>query len=112
MLRTGRADFIHSDDELAAAGLTWTADIAGEWRRMFVVVTREAGDAAGEMHDRMPAFLARDLWDSCLNPASLTVEGDAAASRAYRFQLLDELDASSTAIVATMRTHLVDPTSE
>lgn len=101
--------FIHADDSsLAAAGLTWTTEIAGERRRVFVVVTREARDASGEVHDRMPAFLTPDLWDDWLNPASLTVPGDAAASKANRFQLLDELDASSTAIASTIRTHPVD----
>lgn len=100
--------FIHADDELAAAGLTWTTNIAGERRRVFVVVTREARDASGEVHDRMPAFLTPDLWDDWLNPASLTVDGDPAASKANRLQLLDELTASSSAIASTIRTHLVD----
>ena len=31
--------WLHSDELLAAAGLTWTADVAGERRRVFVVVT-------------------------------------------------------------------------
>jgi putative SOS response-associated peptidase YedK len=74
--------FIHAEeDSLAAAGLTWTTEISGVRRRVFVVVTREARDASGEVHERMPAF---------------------------RFQLLDELDASSTQVAATIRTHMVD----
>ncbi len=102
--------FIHAEDDalLAAAGLTWTTEIDGERRRVFVVVTREARDASGEVHDRMPAFLTRDLWDDWLTPASLTVDGDTAASKSNRLELLDELDASSSAIAATMRTHEVD----
>ncbi|MAO80486.1 MAG: DUF159 family protein [Nocardioides sp.] len=99
---------IYGDGILAAAGLTWTAEIAGERQRIFVVVTREARDASGEIHDRMPAFLTRDLWDDWLNPASLTVDGDTLASKRNRAELLDELDASSSVIAATMRTHLVD----
>lgn len=100
--------WIHSDELLAAAGLAWTTEVAGERRRVFVVVTREARDASGEIHDRMPAFLTRDLWDTWLSPQSLTVAGDTAASKRNRLQLLDELDASSTAVAATMRTHVVD----
>lgn len=102
--------FIHADDDalLAAAGLTWTTEIDGQRRRVFVVVTREARDSSGEVHDRMPAFLSRDLWDDWLNPASLTVHGDTAASKSNRLELLDELDASSSALAATMRTHEVD----
>ncbi len=75
---------------------------------MFVVVTREARDASGEVHDRMPAFLTRDLWDDWLTPASLTFDGDTAVSKSNRLELLDELDASLSAIAATMRTHEVD----
>ena len=55
--------FIHNDELLAAAGLTWTMDVARERHRVFVVVTREARDASGDVHDRMPAFLTPDLWD-------------------------------------------------
>ncbi len=67
--------YIHSDGLLAAAGLTWTADIGGERRRVYVVITREARDASGEVHDRMPAFLTPDLVDEWLSSESLTVTG-------------------------------------
>ena len=100
--------FIHGAGTLAAAGLTWMADIKGERRRVFVVITREARDASGEVHDRMPAFLVPDLWDQWLNPEPLTVEGDSAASKQNRLQLLDELDQSSSAVAATISTHVVD----
>lgn len=43
--------FLHSDGLLSAAGLT-----------------REARDASGEVHDRMPAFLTPDTWDAWLTP--------------------------------------------
>lgn len=94
---------------LAAAGLTWTTEIAGERQRVFVVITREARDASGEIHDRMPAFLSDDLRDDWLNPTSLTVERDSASSKRNRLELLDELDASSSVIASTMRTHPLDP---
>ena len=102
--------FIHSEDDalLAAASLTWTTEIDGERRRLFVVVTREARDASGEVHDRMPAFPSHDLWDNWPNPVSLTIDGDSTASKSNRLELLDELDASSSAIAATMRTHKVN----
>ena len=100
---------IAGDGILAAAGLTWTTDIAGERQRVFVVITREARDASGEIHDRMPAFISDDLRDDWLNPTSLTIQNDSAASKRNRLELLDELDASSSAIAETMRTHLIDP---
>ncbi|WP_298867722.1 SOS response-associated peptidase family protein [uncultured Microbacterium sp.] len=100
--------WIHSDELLAAAGLTWTTEVTGERRRVFVVVTREARDASGEIHARMPAFLTRDLWDAWLDPQPLTVDGDNAASKQNRLQLRDELEASSSTIATTMRTHVVD----
>ena len=43
-------------------GLTRTTEIDGQRRRVFVVVTQEARDAAGEVHDRMPVFLSSNLW--------------------------------------------------
>lgn len=100
--------FLHGDDLLAAAGLTWHVNVDGERTRCFVVVTREARDASGEVHDRMPAFLTRDLWDEWLNPVSLTVKGDTGASRANREALLAELVSSSDIVAGTVREHIVD----
>jgi len=100
--------YIHGDETLAAAGLTWTAEIKGERQRVFVVVTREARDAGGEVHDRMPAFLTRELWDRWLDPVSLTEAGDTAASKENRQQLLGELEHASNAVAATMSTYTVD----
>lgn len=100
--------FIHGEGLLAAAGLAWTATVAGERRRVFVVVTREARDASGEVHDRMPAFLDDELLDRWLAPEPLTVPGDSDASRARRHEMLDLLDHSSTEIARTIRTYEVD----
>jgi hypothetical protein len=47
-----------------------------------VVITREARDASGEVHDRMPAFLTPDT--------------------------LAMLERSSADVAATMREHIVD----
>ncbi len=56
--------FIHGAVLLAAAGLIWSMGVHGERRHCFVVVTREARDAGGEVHDRMPAFLTPDAMDA------------------------------------------------
>lgn len=100
--------FLHSDGLLAAAGLTWHIDVGDQRRRCFVVITREARDASGDVHDRMPAFLERDMWDHWLNPAPLTVKGDVSASRANREQLVADLVATSDRVAATVREHIVD----
>lgn len=92
--------FLHSDGLLAAAGLTWHMDVNGEPVRCFVVITRESRDASGEIHDRMPAFLTPDLYDTWLNPTPLD-KGD-------RVALLGELDHTSAAVAATIREHTVD----
>lgn len=65
--------FLYGDGVLSAAGLTWSMELPnGEKSRCFVVITREAQDASGEVHDRMPAFLTPDMWDAWLTPGKLT----------------------------------------
>lgn len=100
--------FIHGEGTLAAAGLTWHMDVGDQRVRSFVVITREARDASGEVHDRMPAFLERSMWDEWLNPASLTVKGDVPASKATRAALVDDLLATSERVAATIREYIVD----
>jgi putative SOS response-associated peptidase YedK len=66
--------FIHHPDGalLHAAGLTAAAKTeAGEWDVSFTVITREARDAGGEVHDRMPAFLDEEHWADWLTPGKL-----------------------------------------
>ncbi len=93
--------FLHGDGILAAAGLTWSMELpTGEKSRCFVVITREARDAGGEVHDRMPAFLTPDTWEQWLDPAKLT--GDAKADT------LAMLDHTSADVAATIREHTVD----
>lgn len=99
---------ITGDGLLAAAGLTWTTEISNARARVFVVVTREARDASGEVHDRMPAFVTPDLWEAWLDPTPLTVDGDTRASASNRDELLALLEHSSESVARTMRTHLVD----
>ena len=65
--------FLHGDGPLSAAGLTWSMELPyGEKSRCFVVITLEARDASGEVHDRMPVFLTPDTWDAWLTPEKLT----------------------------------------
>lgn len=100
--------FLHGGGLLAAAGLTWHMRHQDQDVRCFVVITREARDASGQVHDRMPAFLTEDLYDQWLDPESLTIKGDVAASRAGRQQLVDALMHASDTIAATIREHVVD----
>lgn len=93
--------FLHGDGLLSAAGLTWSMELPnGEKSRCFVVITREARDASGEVHDRMPAFLTPDSWDAWLTPEKLT--GDRKA------ETLAMLEHTSSAVASTIREHIVD----
>jgi putative SOS response-associated peptidase YedK len=94
------ADYLHGDGLLAAAGLTWSMDVRGEQARCFIVVTREARDAGGEVHDRMPAFLTPDAMDAWLEPVKLDRPG--------RENMLAILDGSSTAVASTIEQYVVD----
>ena len=93
--------FLHGDGPLSAAGLTWSMGLPnGEKSRCFVVITREARDASGEVHDRMPAFLMPDTWDTWLAPEKLT--GDRKA------ETLAMLEHTSGDVASTIREHVVD----
>lgn len=98
-----QAHYLHSEDGrlVAAAGLTWTANIQGRSQRVTVVVTRRSQDAAGAVHDRMPAGLDDDLRQAWLDPSPLT---DPRA----REQLLDALDLSSQRLASSVVSHMVD----
>lgn len=61
-----------SDTELMAmAGLYefWRDGAGGEWYLSCTVITTEAVDDVGRLHDRMPVTLDRELWDRWLDPA-------------------------------------------
>ena len=90
--------FIHGEGILAAAGLYASRKEDDEWKITFTVITRTARDASGDIHDRMPAFLAPDAWAHWLNPEKL-VEKEAAVAM---------LDRSSAAVAAMLRSHPVD----
>lgn len=72
----------------------------GEKSRCFVVITREARNASGEVHDRMPGFLTPDTWDARLTPEKLT--GDRKA------ETLAMLEHASSDVASTIREHAVD----
>jgi putative SOS response-associated peptidase YedK len=92
--------FIHNAEGelLSAAGLyAVRKDDAGEWQVTYTIITREARDASGEIHDRMPAFLTRELREEWMQPAKLTdPEG-----------VLANLDRSSLTIAGTIVTYPV-----
>jgi putative SOS response-associated peptidase YedK len=92
--------FLNGDGLLAAAGLTWSMDVHGEQVRCFVVITREARDAGGEVHDRMPAFLTAKAMDAWLDPVKL--------ARGGREDMLATLDGSSAAVANTIQQYVVD----
>lgn len=93
--------WIHGTGQLLAAGIyTPRKDEAGDWFLTCSMLTREACDASGELHDRMPAFLTPDLIDEWLNPAHL----DAPSLD----DLLAELTNRSEAVASTITTHPVD----
>lgn len=86
---------------LHAAGLT-TAEQNDEdgWDVSFTIITREAKDAAGEVHDRMPAFLDEELMVEWLAPGKLEKD--------EREHLHGLLGAVSEKIAGLLITHPVD----
>jgi len=94
--------FLHGDRPiLAAAGLATARQVEGEWHVSTVIVTREARDASGEVHDRMPAFLTPEAYDAWLSPATLATDAEKNGMR-------ELLDAVSAEVAATLTGHEVD----
>ncbi|GAP77907.1 SOS response-associated peptidase [Brachybacterium paraconglomeratum] len=96
--------FIHHPDGqlLHAAGLTAArkAEDGDGWDVTFTIVTREARDAGGEVHDRMPVFLAEDAVADWLVPRMLEPE--------QKEPLLAQLDQVSTTMAGELVTVPVD----
>jgi len=91
--------FLRTDaDVLAAAGLYSARKEGDSWALSFTIITREARDASGDVHDRMPVFLTEDVRDAWLAPARIT---DTA-------EILATLDRSSVAVAATVTGYPVD----
>ncbi|TIH36321.1 SOS response-associated peptidase [Subtercola vilae] len=90
--------FIHADtDLLAAAGLYSARRVNDEWKVTFTIITREARDASGDVHERMPVFLTPDLWDRWLDPTPIAAKDAALAA----------LDRSSLAVARSITTYPV-----
>lgn len=71
-----QAWFLHGEHPmLAAAGIYTARKVDDEWEVSMSIITREARDASGEIHDRMPVFLEREVWDEYLAPVKLDDTG-------------------------------------
>ena len=86
---------------LAAAGLATARKVDDAWVVSTVIVTREARDASGEVHPRMPAFLTREAYDEWLSPAKL-------ASDADKERMLHLLESVSSEVAASLTGYEVD----
>ena len=93
--------YIHGMGTLAAAGLYAARKEGDEWKLSFTIATREASDASGQVHDRMPVFLRPDTWVDWLNPS-----GTPGAVGAAELQSM--MDESSRAVAGTLHTYAVD----
>lgn len=91
--------FLHGEEPILAAAGLYTARKEGEeWRVSFTIITREARDASGEVHDRMPVFLTPDVRDAWLSPEPL----------ASAEEMLATLDRASVAVASTITAYPVD----
>ncbi|WP_271986566.1 SOS response-associated peptidase [Pseudoclavibacter terrae] len=83
---------------LAAAGLQAAyKDENDEWRSTFTIITREAKDASGEIHDRMPVFLEPEMFDRWISAEKI----------GHKDAMLHELDETSAAVASTITTRPV-----
>lgn len=96
--------FIHHPEGqlLHAAGLTAArrSEDGDGWDVTFTVITREARDASGEVHDRMPAFLTEEALADWLAPGKLGAE--------QKDPLLAQLEEISTTVAGQLVTAAVD----
>jgi putative SOS response-associated peptidase YedK len=94
--------FIHGvTDTLAAAGIHTARKVDDEWVVSAAIITREARDASGEVHDRMPVFLTPDGYDEWLSPTKLTTEQE----KDHALELLHDV---SSMVASTITTYEVD----
>lgn len=93
----------HPDGKLLhAAGLTAArkAEDGESWDITFTIVTREARDAGGKVHDRMPVFLTEDAVGEWIVPGKLEPE--------QKDPLLAMIDDVSTTVASELETYAVD----
>lgn len=94
--------FIHHRDGvlLMAAGLCSARETPEGWVHTFTIVTRPGEDAAGEVHDRMPAFLTAEGVDHWLAPEKLDQAG--------RAEIVDWLESESERLSPDLIEYAVD----
>ncbi|CAN5241984.1 SOS response-associated peptidase [soil metagenome] len=92
--------FIHGGGTLAAAGIYTARKVEEQWVVSTAIITREARDASGEVHDRMPVFLTPDVYDEWLNPHKLATEEE-------KQHTLAMLEAVSGEVASTITTYEV-----
>ncbi|WP_198169693.1 SOS response-associated peptidase [Agromyces laixinhei] len=91
-----------SDDLLAAAGISTARKLdEGIWQVSTSIITREARDASGEIHDRMPVYLPLNAVDYYLDPTKLDAGGMHA--------MVDFLIEASDKVAPTITEYEVDP---
>ncbi|PWC05536.1 SOS response-associated peptidase [Agromyces badenianii] len=96
-----QAFFLHGERPLlAAAGIYTTRKVGDEWEVSTSIITREARDASGEVHDRMPVFLERDVWNEYLAPVKLDDDG--------RAEMVALLTSESERVASTISHYEVD----
>ncbi|WP_394553844.1 SOS response-associated peptidase [Agromyces sp. MMS24-JH15] len=97
------AHYLHGEsDLLAAAGISTARKLDdGTWQVSTSIITREARDASGEVHDRMPVYLPLDEVDHYLDPTKLDAGGMQA--------MVDWLIAASDRVAPTITEYQVDP---
>jgi putative SOS response-associated peptidase YedK len=93
--------FIHGASTLAAAGIYTARKVDDDWVVSMAIITREARDASGEVHDRMPVFLTPETFDDWLSPDPLATDAD----REHTLALLDDVSGS---VASTITTYSVD----
>jgi putative SOS response-associated peptidase YedK len=96
-----QAFFLHGTQPmLAAAGIYTARKVGDEWEVSTSIITREARDASGEVHDRMPVFLDRDAWDDYLAPVKLDDAGKA--------EMIELMTAESERVASSISNYEVD----
>jgi putative SOS response-associated peptidase YedK len=94
--------FIHGDNgTLAAAGIYTTRKVSDLWVVSTAIITREARDASGHVHDRMPVFLTSDVYDEWLSPQKLATDSE----KGHALAMLEHV---SGEVARTITTYEVD----
>jgi putative SOS response-associated peptidase YedK len=106
-----QAHFLHGQVPMMAAAGIFTArkvpDVSGAargadaWVVSTAIITREARDASGDVHDRMPVFLQPEVYDRWL-------DADRLADDVQKDDMLAMLHHVSTGQAGTISSYLVD----